>query len=331
MATALPKQYLSLLDRPIISWTLDTFLACERIASVHLVLSADDAHWQAHATHHPKLSILHCGGETRAETVLNALKSLDVDQADWVLVHDAARPGLTHTLLDSLLDEVQDDAVGGLLAIPVADTLKRADASQRVKKTESREDLWQAQTPQMFQYGLLKRALINNFDVRYELYPTAGEIFSATAFYKNFKDPIEAVYLGGSNRTKSFLNVKSAVNYGIELEFRKKLNFLNNFNALAWEGWDNFTIATNFARIESSVDLRGNPNVQDSIRPLQGQSPYLINSSLSYYNTENAFGATILYNVIGRRIREAGFLGYENIVSCLQTGSVLFNKEYAIM
>ncbi len=159
----------------------------------------------------------------------------------------------------------------------------------------------------------LKRALINNFDVRYELYPTAGEIISATAFYKNFKDPIEAVYLGGSNRTKSFLNVKSAVNYGIELEFRKKLNFLNNFNALAWEGWDNFTIATNFARIESSVDLRGNPNVQDSIRPLQGQSPYLINSSLGYYNVESAFGATILYNVIGRRIREAGFLGYENV------------------
>jgi hypothetical protein len=93
----------------------------------------------------------------------------------------------------------------------------------------------------------------------------------------------------------------------------EKLNFLNNFNALAWEGWDNFTIATNFARIESSVDLRGNPNVQDSIRPLQGQSPYLINSSLGYYNAESAFGATILYNVIGRRIREAGFLGYENV------------------
>ena len=159
MATALPKQYLSLLDRPIILWTLDTFLACERITSVHLVLSADDAHWQANAIHHPKLSILHCGGETRAETVLNAIKSLDVDQADWVLVHDAARPGLTHTLLDFLLDEVQDDAVGGLLAIPVADTLKRADSAQHVASTESRECLWQAQTPQMFRYGILKDAL----------------------------------------------------------------------------------------------------------------------------------------------------------------------------
>jgi 2-C-methyl-D-erythritol 4-phosphate cytidylyltransferase len=159
MAGGVPKQYLSLLDRPIISWTLDTFLTCERINSVHLVLSADDAHWQAHATHHPKLSILHCGGETRAKTVLNALKGLDVDQADWVLVHDAARPGLTHALLDSLLDEVQDDAVGGLLAIPVADTVKRADGMQRVVSTESRESLWQAQTPQMFRYGILKDAL----------------------------------------------------------------------------------------------------------------------------------------------------------------------------
>ena len=158
MATVLPKQYVSLLDRPMIAWTLDTFLACERIASVHLALSPDDHHWQAHQIHHPKLSILHCGGETRAVTVLNALKGLDVDDADWVLVHDAARPGLTHELLDHLLDEVQDDEVGGLLAIPVSDTLKRADAKLRVASTESRDGLWQAQTPQMFRYGILKDA-----------------------------------------------------------------------------------------------------------------------------------------------------------------------------
>ncbi len=159
MATVLPKQYVSLLDRPMIAWTLDTFLACERIASVHLALSPDDHHWQAHQIHHPKLSILHCGGETRAVTVLNVLKVLDVDDADWVLVHDAARPGLTHELLDHLLDEVQDDEVGGLLAIPVSDTLKRADAKLRVASTESRDGLWQAQTPQMFRYGILKDAL----------------------------------------------------------------------------------------------------------------------------------------------------------------------------
>lgn len=159
MATVLPKQYLSLLGRPIILWTLDTFLACERIASVQIVLSADDKHWQALSIHHPKLSVLHCGGETRAETVINALNTLNVDAEDWVLVHDAARPGLTHALLDCLLDEVQDDEVGGLLAIPVADTLKRSNKEQRVAKTEPRGGLWQAQTPQMFRFGILKEAL----------------------------------------------------------------------------------------------------------------------------------------------------------------------------
>ncbi len=162
MATILPKQYLALLGRPIISWALDTFLACERVASVHLVLSPEDVHWKAHHIHHPKLSILHCGGKTRAETVLNALNVLTVDAEDWVLVHDAARPGLTLNLLDSLLDELQDDEVGGLLAIPVADTLKRANNNQRVAHTERREALWQAQTPQMFRYGILKEALIKS-------------------------------------------------------------------------------------------------------------------------------------------------------------------------
>ena len=159
MASVLPKQYLPLLGRPIISWTLDTFLLCERIAKVHLVLSAEDADWQAQNIQHPKLSILNCGGETRAATVLNALNILNIDIEDWVLVHDAARPGLTHALLDFLLDEIQDDQVGGLLAIPLADTLKRANNEQRVACTEPREGLWQAQTPQMFRYGILKEAL----------------------------------------------------------------------------------------------------------------------------------------------------------------------------
>jgi len=165
MATVMPKQYLPLAGRPMIAWTLEPFLSCERIASVHLVLSADDTHWQAHATRHPKLSILHCGGESRAETVLNALKMINIEQSDWILVHDAARPGLTHQLLDCLLDEVQDDAVGGLLAIPVADTLKRADTKQRVACTESREGLWQAQTPQMFRYDILKEALTKSVGI----------------------------------------------------------------------------------------------------------------------------------------------------------------------
>jgi 2-C-methyl-D-erythritol 4-phosphate cytidylyltransferase len=82
-----------------------------------------------------------------------------VREDDWILVHDAARPCLSLQLLDRLLDTLAGDAVGGLLAIPLADTLKRADAAQRVAVTEPRESLWQAQTPQMFRYSLLRRAL----------------------------------------------------------------------------------------------------------------------------------------------------------------------------
>ena len=100
-------------------------------------------------------------GATRAATVLNGLQAMqdDVDENDWVLVHDAARPGLNQALLDRLLDSLQADSVGGLLAIPLADTLKRADTENRVANTEPRESLWQAQTPQMFRYAMLKEAL----------------------------------------------------------------------------------------------------------------------------------------------------------------------------
>jgi 2-C-methyl-D-erythritol 4-phosphate cytidylyltransferase len=95
--------------------------------------------------------------------VLNGLKAArktsPIGDTDWVLVHDAARPCLSENQLDRFMDELADDEVGGLLAVPVADTLKRSDNSSRVKNTESREHLWQAQTPQMFRYNLLVEAL----------------------------------------------------------------------------------------------------------------------------------------------------------------------------
>ncbi len=160
MHSEIPKQYLPLLSRPLITWCLDVFYANTKIDYVHLALHPQDEVWSHQLSNNPKLNVLRTGGDTRAQTVLNTLEEIDADENDWVLVHDAARPGLTDALLSKLLDALQDDVVGGLLAIPLADTLKRADASQRVEKTESREDLWQAQTPQMFQYGLLKRALI---------------------------------------------------------------------------------------------------------------------------------------------------------------------------
>ena len=164
MQSDCPKQYLPLHGEPLIAHTLRA-LACEsRIASIVVVVSPEGEHWERYdwSEWQGRLRVLRCGGETRAQSVLNGLDALRADTADetWVLVHDAARPCLPREALVRLIDVVQHDAVGGLLAVPVADTLKRADVDGRVAATESRAGLWQAQTPQMFRYGLLRRALL---------------------------------------------------------------------------------------------------------------------------------------------------------------------------
>ncbi len=174
-----PKQYLDLLGRPLIFHTLAALTAHPLIERVWVVLAPDDpywprADWQALG---PKLETLRCGGATRADSVRNGLRAASMVAADddWILVHDAARPCLTATLLDRLIEQLADDPVGGLLAVPVADTLKRADAGQRVAATVARDQLWQAQTPQMFRYGQLQSALENNAAVTDE----AGAIEAA--------------------------------------------------------------------------------------------------------------------------------------------------------
>ncbi|MCB5187815.1 2-C-methyl-D-erythritol 4-phosphate cytidylyltransferase [Methylobacillus caricis] len=162
MGSELPKQYLPLLGKPLIHHAIAMFVQVPRIASVHVVISADDALWDERAVDYGnKFQVHRNGGATRAATVLNGLNAMadEVDSQDWILVHDAARPGLSASLLASLLDSLEHDEVGGLLAIPLADTLKRADPQQRVSNTEPRDGLWQAQTPQMFRYEILQRAL----------------------------------------------------------------------------------------------------------------------------------------------------------------------------
>ena len=160
MQNVLPKQYMALAGKPIISHTIQTFFNHPRISSIHLALSVDDLFWRdLHLDPASKLKLHYSGGETRSETVLNTLQSIDVADDDWVLVHDAARPGLTHALLDKLLNTLENDAVGGLLALPVADTLKKSGENHKIEQTVERTDLWQAQTPQMFKYGVLKHAL----------------------------------------------------------------------------------------------------------------------------------------------------------------------------
>ena len=160
MQNVLPKQYMPLAGKPIISHTIQTFFLHPRIASIHVALSADDLFWrELPLDPTSKLKLHYTGGDSRSETVLNTLLDIQVADDDWILVHDAARPGLTQMLLDKLLNTLENDAVGGLLALPVADTLKKSGTNHKIEQTVERTDLWQAQTPQMFKYGVLKHAL----------------------------------------------------------------------------------------------------------------------------------------------------------------------------
>ena len=161
MGGELPKQYLPLAGQPMIAHALGTLCACAEISTVFVVLAPGDTLFHSYdwSRFGDKLQPLFCGGGARADTVLNGLQASELEPDDWVLVHDAARPCLTRAHLDKLIAEVRDDAVGGILAVPVSDTLKRDAGNGRILRTESREQLWQAQTPQMFRAGLLAQAL----------------------------------------------------------------------------------------------------------------------------------------------------------------------------
>lgn len=165
MASEIPKQYLELHGHPLIWHTLRPLAVHPAIKAVYVVLAPDDRSY-AQKDWRPvsdKIRLLHCGGSTRAESVLNGLKEIAFNHGvdDWVLVHDAARPCLNHELIDRLISTLISDDVGGLLAMPVADTLKRATDTGLVAETVDRQSMWQAQTPQMFKMGLLTQALEN--------------------------------------------------------------------------------------------------------------------------------------------------------------------------
>jgi 2-C-methyl-D-erythritol 4-phosphate cytidylyltransferase len=158
-----PKQYLALSGRPLIYHAIRRLCGHPKIEQVFVVLAPGDAHFARFdwTVFDSRLTPLYCGGAARAASVFNGLLATRdaIATSDWVLVHDAARPCLGAAELDRLLDEVGDDAIGGLLAVPVADTLKRANREQLVVRTEARDHLWQAQTPQMFRYRPLLEAL----------------------------------------------------------------------------------------------------------------------------------------------------------------------------
>lgn len=157
-----PKQYLELAGRSILEHSLDCFLDHPQLKRLVISLSVDDPYWPALPCAGDERIIRADGGKERADSVLSALLRLAEHGArpnDWVLVHDAARPNLSRFDLDLLLAELADDPVGGLLAVPARDTLKRVGADGRVAETVDRSLIWQAYTPQMFRFGALHRAL----------------------------------------------------------------------------------------------------------------------------------------------------------------------------
>jgi 2-C-methyl-D-erythritol 4-phosphate cytidylyltransferase len=156
---AVPKQYLKLLDRTVLEWSLRALLAHPAVTGGVVVLAEGDTQWRHLSASLRERVTTAQGGAERCDSVLNGLRALPAGEDDWVLVHDAARPCLAQDDLSRLIAACRDDATGGLLAVPVADTLKRGDGQARVLGTVAREHLWRAQTPQMFRLGALCAAL----------------------------------------------------------------------------------------------------------------------------------------------------------------------------
>lgn len=160
MQADIPKQYLKLDQHTIIEHTLNCFLADPRFEKVIVALHPEDSYWPRLNLQHAKLTTV-IGGAERCHSVLNGLRALAevAGPMDWVLVHDAARPYLSKADLDNLIDTLKDHPVGGLLGMPVRDTVKRVNAQTEVIETVDRTTLWHAFTPQMFRFQCLFNAL----------------------------------------------------------------------------------------------------------------------------------------------------------------------------
>ena len=164
MGASRPKQYLEIQGKPVLQYVLEAFAVCDGIERICVLASPQDKWldgflraWQDRMDR--RVRFFRCGGSTRRETVINGLLALSSECAprDWILVHDAARPGITPELVTRLIADAGNGMDGGLLALPVADTVKRLSAGR--VETVPRDGLWLAQTPQMFPYAVLLDAL----------------------------------------------------------------------------------------------------------------------------------------------------------------------------
>lgn len=159
-----PKQYLELHDKTVLEYSLLRLLELPVISGAIVALDADDQYWHSLAFSHSKPVLTVTGGEERCDSVLNALMALEQQHIQsseeiWVLVHDAARPCVRTADLEKLIELASHDDHGGLLALPVRDTMKRQKDNNRVQTTVDRKGLWHALTPQMFKLPLLRQAL----------------------------------------------------------------------------------------------------------------------------------------------------------------------------
>lgn len=172
MGSKIPKQYLPLCGKTVLEQTLSIFLKHPVITGIIVAVTEGDPYWQGMSANFTstdnvrnknqnKPVIVAPGGAERCHSVLNALKKLShhASENDWVLVHDAARPCLASDDIDRLIEQLDETSVGGLLGLPMADTVKRCDSNLQVLETVERSELWRALTPQMFPLKLLKDAL----------------------------------------------------------------------------------------------------------------------------------------------------------------------------
>ena len=161
MGERLPKQYLQLCGKPVIQHSIERLAGNPQIAGCVVVLSAEDQYWQEIASENQLNLYTAVGGKERCHSVLAGLDTLSEVAAaeDWVLVHDAARPCLRPDDIDALINAVGEHPVGGVLGVPVRDTMKRANALGEVVETVDRSQLWHALTPQMFRLAPLKEAI----------------------------------------------------------------------------------------------------------------------------------------------------------------------------
>ncbi|MEE8059972.1 MAG: 2-C-methyl-D-erythritol 4-phosphate cytidylyltransferase [Pseudomonadales bacterium] len=161
MGSDQPKQYLPILGKTVLEYTLATLLTEPQLRRVVVAIAAEDSEWCSLSIFdHPRIEVIE-GGDERSHSVLNGLQHLSIDCSgnDWVLVHDVVRPCIALSDIRKIIEQLADDTVGGILAVPVSDTIKQVNSSGAITTTVDRSLLWQAQTPQMFRLGLLRDAL----------------------------------------------------------------------------------------------------------------------------------------------------------------------------